>query len=210
MGLNQTTNVEHVYFFVEEPSMEAFLREMLPRILGDVPFAIHAFQCKTELLNRLPDRLRGYANWLPENYRVVVVVDCDNDDCRELKQRLEQCAIKVGLATRSSRKQDHFTVINRIVVEELESWYFGDWQAVHAAYPRVSPTAPPKARDPDSITGGTWEAFQQVLQNAGYFRTGLRKIEAARAIAPHLDPERNRSHSFQVLYQVLLELAGSG
>jgi broad specificity phosphatase PhoE len=154
--------------------------------------------------------LRGYAVWLPENYRVVVVVDRDNDDCRELKQRLEQYALEVGLATRSRRKQQHFTVINRIVVEELESWYFGDWQAVHAAYPRVSPIAPRKAREPDSITGGTWETFQRVLQRAGYFRTGLRKIEAAHAIAPHLDPARNKSHSFQILYQALLELAGSG
>jgi hypothetical protein len=204
--------VEYVYFLVEEPSMEAFLRELLPRTLEDVPFSIHSFQCKDELMGRLPERLRGYAAWLPENYRVVVVVDRDDDDCRELKQQLEQCAIEAGLATRSRRNQEHFTVINRIVVEELESWYFGDWQAVRTAYPRVSSTVTSRAsfRNPDSIAGGTWEAFERVLQGAGYFRTGLRKIEAARAIAPHLDPARNRSHSFQVLRQALLEIASTG
>jgi len=205
-------NVEYVYFLVEEPSMEAFLRELLPRILGDVPFAVHSFQCKHDLLNRLPDRLRGYAAWLPENHRVVVVVDRDADDCRKLKQRLEGCALEVGLATRSHRKQERFIVINRIVVEELESWYFGDWQAVRAAFPRVSPTVTRRApfRDPDAIAGGTWEAFERVLKRAGYFKSGLRKIEAARAIAPHLVPARNRSHSFQVLRQALLELGGTG
>ena len=52
--------------------MEAFLRELLPRLLGDVPFAVHSFQCKRDLLDRLSDRLRGYAAWLPENYRQII------------------------------------------------------------------------------------------------------------------------------------------
>jgi hypothetical protein len=34
-------------------------------------------------------------------------------------------------------------------------------------------------RVPDDIKGGTWEAFQHVLQSSGYFTDGLRKIEAA-------------------------------
>ena len=205
-------NVEHVELLVKEPSTEAFPRELLPRLLGDVPFSIYSFQCKDELLDRLPDRLRGYAAWLPENHRVVVVVDRDDDDCRELKQQLEQFAIAAGLPTRTRRNQDRFVVINRIVVEELEAWYFGDWDAVRSAYPRVPSTVTRRApfRDPDRIAGGTWEAFERELQRVGYFRSGLRKIEVARAIAPHLDPTRNTSHSFQVFRQALLELAGPG
>ncbi len=39
-------------------------------------------------------------------------------------------------------------------------------------------------------------AFERILQKRGYCKTGLRKIEAARAIAAHIDPGRNRSHSF--------------
>jgi len=205
-------SVAHVEFLIEEPSMETFLRALLPRLLGEVSFAIHAFQCKDDLLMRLPSRLQGYAPWLPEDYRIVVVVDRDADDCRELKARLEQHAAAVELPTRTRRRQDCFVVINRIVVEELEAWYFGDWEAVRSAYPRVSATVTRRAsfRDPDGIVGGTWEAFQRVLQRAGYFKAGLRKIEVARAIAPHLDPARNTSHSFQVLREALLELAGPG
>jgi hypothetical protein len=200
--------VIHVEFLVEEPSMEALLRPLLPRLLGAVPFEIRTFQCKNDLLKRLPDRLRGYT-WFPEQYRIVVVVDRDNDDCRALKQDLERHAAQVGLPTRTHPQQGHFTVINRIAIEELEAWYFGDWKAVRAVYPRVSQTVPQRAayRNPDAIAGGTWEAFERVLQQSGYFKGGLQKIKAARSIAPHLDPARNTSHSFQIFRDALLALA---
>ena len=37
--------------------------------------------------------------------------------------------------------------------------------------------------DPDAIKGGTWEAMERELQRAGYFKSGLAKIEAARVIS---------------------------
>ena len=45
-----------------------------------------------------------------------------------------------------------------------------------------------------------------MLQAAGYFKTGLRKIELARTIAEHMDPERNTSRSFQAFRSALLEM----
>jgi hypothetical protein len=192
--------------------MEVFLRGLLPRLLGDLPFDIHPFQDKGDMLSKLSDRLRGYAAWLPETHRLVIIVDRDLDDCQELKRQLETYALDADLATRSHPRGGRFTVINRIAIEELEAWYFGDWQAVRAAYPRVPETVDRRARfrDPDRIQGGTWEAFEQVLQRAGYFKTGLRKREAARAIAPHLDDVHNRSHSFQVFREAVLELRAQG
>jgi hypothetical protein len=94
----------------------------------------------------------------------------------------------------------------------LEAWYFGDWKAVRTAYPGVSSTVPKQARyrDSDAIRGGTWEAFERILQKAGYFQGGLRKIEAARTIAAHMEPSRNSSCSFQVLRSALMEIAGHG
>ena len=93
-----------------------------------------------------------------------------------------------------------YQVVNRIVIEELEAWFFGDWQAVQAAYPRVAGTIPRKAafRDPDAIAGGTWEAIERILKRAGYFKGGLRKLELAREVAQHMEPARNSSHSFRV------------
>ncbi len=188
--------------------MEAALRVLLPRVLGDLSFGVYPYQCKDDLLKRLPKRLQGYSSWLPDDYRVVVVVDCDDDDCRTLKQRLEQMANDAGLRSRSSAAGSSYQVVNRLAIEELEAWYFGDWDAVRAAYPRVPGTIPNRAnyRDPDAIAGGTWEAFERVLKRAGYFQTGLRKIEAARAIAEHWQVEGNRSHSFRVFLDVLQEL----
>ena len=202
--------VTTIDFIIEEPSMEAFLRAVLPKLLGDTHFTIHAFRGKDQLLKRLPSRLNGYAKWISPNYRIVVLVDRDNGDCKQLKAQLEQMALNAGLATRSQPADDQFTVINRIVIEELEAWYFGDWQAVRNAYPRVSPAIPrqQRYRDPDAIQGGTWEQFERVLQRAGYFKNRLRKIEAAQSIGTYIDPEYNRSHSFRCFRDAVRELVG--
>ena len=201
-------STEHIEVLVEEPSMEAALRVLLPRMLGGRSFQVYPHQCKVDLLQRLPERLQGYAKWLPPDWRILVVVDQDNDDCRTLKATLEEMAARAGLTTRSRPLGGRWSLVNRLAMEELEAWYFGDWEAVRVCYPRVSATIREKTRfrDPDAISGGTWEAFQRVLQNAGYFRSGLRKIEAARAVASHMNPERNDSRSFQMLRAALLDM----
>lgn len=192
--------LEKLIVFVEEQSMEAALEALLPRLLGDVEFQILRFQCKDELMLRLPQRLEGYAQWLPESMAILVLVDRDDDDCAVLKQQLENITAEARLVSKTTAGPGkRFQVVNRIAVEELEAWFFGDWAAVQAAYPRVPSTVPQKApfRDPDRITGGTWEALERVMQQAGYFKPRLRKIECARAVAQHMAPPRNRSASFQ-------------
>ena len=188
--------------------MEAALRLLLPKMVGSLSFEVYPYQCKNELLARLPDRLRGYAAWIPDTWRIVVVVDRDDDDCDELKTRLETMATDAGFVTRSKAGSQPYVVVNRLAIEELEAWYFGDWEAVRASYPRVPATIPSQARYrvPDAVAGGTWEAFQRVLQKANYFKMGLAKIEAAKTIAAKMDPARNGSRSFQVLRDALAEM----
>jgi hypothetical protein len=200
--------VEHIEFLVEEQSMETALLELLPKILGDISFSIYPHQCKQELLARLPQRLDGYARWLPENWRLVIIVDRDDDDCRALKTTLETMAATANIISRSRGQGGRYAVVNRLAIEELEAWYFGDWDAVRAGYPKVPESIPRKARyrQPDGILGGTWEALEQVMQRAGYFRSGLRKIEVARVLGAQMDPSRNTSPSFQALRNVLLEM----
>jgi hypothetical protein len=96
-------------------------------------------------------------------------------------------------------------VVNRIVIEELESWFFGDWEAVQHVYPKVPRTIPgnPRYSNPDAVAGGTWEALERILQRAGYFKSGLRKIELARTVSPHMEPSRNTSRSFQVFREAI-------
>ena len=188
--------------------MEAFLRALLPRLLPqDRTFDVRVFQGKRDLLQKLESRLRAYARWLPDECRIVVMVDRDNDDCHALKAQLEKAAGRAGLLTRSRANARPWQLVNRVVIEELEAWYFGDWEAVRIAYPKVSSTIPNKApyRVPDAIAGGTWEAFERILKRHGYFTTGLRKVEAARAIATHIDPKRNCSQSFGLFADVIVE-----
>ena len=201
---------EHLEVLTEELSMEAFLEVLLPRFLPpEITFALHSFQGKSDLLKNLPRRLHAYSRWLPASARIVVVVDRDNGDCGKLKKELEAAATSSGLVTRSNAADRRWRVVNRVVIEELEAWYFGDWAAVCSAYPRTSRNVPAKAayRDPDAIRGGTWEAFERVMQRHGYFKAGLRKVEAARAVARFMDPMRNRSGSFAKFRDAVAEAA---
>ena len=188
--------------------MEVFLQTLLAhKLVGESTFVIHSFQGKNDLLKKLPSRLRGYSYWIPENYRIVVMLDRDDDDCRVLKNQLETIATESGLITRSRADGNPWQVVNRIAIEELEAWYFGDWEAVCKAYPRVKPTVPNRAayRNSDSIQGGTWESFERVMKRYGYFKEGLRKVAAAQAIAIHIDPACSRSTSFKNFYNAIVE-----
>lgn len=202
----------HLEFLVEEPSAEVALANIVPKILGQrVTFRVHAYQGKQDLLSRLPARLRGYSRSLPTDFRIVVLVDEDRQDCDELKAQMENAARQAGLNTKSQAPRGgQFRVLNRIAIEELEAWFFGDVEALCAAFPRVPPSLGERAkyRDPDAINGGTWEALERVLQKAGHHKGGLAKIAAARAISERMIPERNRSRSFQVFRDGLLEMVG--
>lgn len=191
--------------------MKAFLDVLLPGLLqpSNCTFFVQAFEGKRDLLKKLRPRLRGYEQWLPSDWRLFVMVDQDEGDCRKLKTQLEKAAYESGLVTRTRAAGLPWQVVNRIVIEELEAWYFGGWEAVRAAYPRLKPDTIRRARyrDPDGIQG-TWEAFEQELKRRGYFKDGLRKIEAARAIATHFDPDRNRSPSFRVFLEAVYEAVG--
>jgi len=200
----------HIEFLVEERSCEAALQNILPKVLQrQITFKIHPFRGKPDLLKKLPDRLRGYQVWIPESWRIVVLVDADEGDCYEIKAKLERAAIQARLITKSGASSgSRFQVLNRLAIEELEAWFFGDIQALHTAYPRISLHLENRARyrDPDAIIGGTWEALERELKRVGYFPGGLSKINAAREISRFIIPERNRSRSFQVFRQGLIEM----
>lgn len=198
--------VTHLEILVEEPSAEAALNAFLTRQLTELTFEIHAHNGKHDLLRKLPQRLLGYSKWLADSARIIVLVDRDDDDCELLKEKLDGAARDARLITRSSRRKK-FQVANRIAIEELEAWFFGDWAAVTAAFPRVPRNIPNKAafRNSDAIAGGTWEALERILRSVGYMDGGLRKIETARTIAQFMEPSRNTSQSFHHFWNVLTE-----
>lgn len=199
----------HIEILVEEPSAEAALQNLVPKILGtNVEYNFIVFEGKPDLLASLPRRLKGYRSWIPQDWRIVVVVDADESGCEQLKQRLETEAAQCGFVTPARARSGglaQFEVLIRLPVYELEAWFFGDVPAMVAAYAGVSESLATKRRyrNPDAIPRA-WEALEQVLQNAGHHRNGLAKIRAAREISAHMDPERNRSLSFQMFRSGLL------
>jgi hypothetical protein len=201
----------HLELLVEEPSAAAALQNLVPRMIGkNVTYRLINFQGKQDLLAQLPQRLRGYTHWLPPDWRIVVLIDEDREDCLALKGQLETAARQAGLFTKSSPAPDgHFEVVSRLAIEELEAWFLGDVEAIRQVYPQVPETLASRRpfRNPDAIAGGTFEALERVLQQAGYFKEGLPKIQTAREISQHMDPDRNRSKSFQVFRDCLRGLA---
>lgn len=191
-------------FFLEEQSAAEFINSLLPRILPNANYEIHSFDGKQDLLKKLPDRLKAYSSWESRDHMLVVLVDRDDDDCHALKGQLEDFAAKAGLKT-LSRSPCRFHVINRIAIEELEAWFFGDVEALHQAYPRIPESLGMKApfRDPDAIKGGTSKRLEKLLKDTGYHPGGLEKIRAAQEISKFMDPDRNRSKSFQVFRDAL-------
>jgi hypothetical protein len=201
----------HVEVLVEEASTEAALSFLLPRILPEnTTWVVHPHRGKNDLLNKLPSRLRGYSRFLPPDWRLLVLIDEDRQDCRVLKERLNRRARDAGLRLARGSGGEPIQVLNRIAVEELEAWFIGDVDAIRAAYPGVPATLANRApyRDPDAVAGGTWEALERILKQAGHHGSGLRKVEAARAIAAHMDPARNRSRSFGHFRDGLLRVVG--
>ena len=201
----------HVEFFLEEPSTQETLKAILPKILSnDVTFDFLVFEGKDDLLNNLSARLMGY-QWIPDDWRIFVLIDEDRQNCHELKATLERAAYEAGFVTKSNAAlNESFQVVNRLAIEELEAWFFGDVEAMHAAYPRIPINLQSKARyrNPDAIRGGTYEALEHLLIQSNYYQERVHKPTVAQNIAQHMEPSRNRSKSFQVFVEGLKACVG--
>ena len=194
-----------IEFLVEEPSAEEALKHLLPRLIKQrAQWKLINLGSKYKLLKALPQRLAAYRQRIAagENLRVVVLVDRDNDDCAALKRQLEDTARRSSLATKSAPGiHGQFYVVNRIVIEELESWFIGDPAALRQAFTSL-PRIDEKSgifRTPDN--GGSWEALHRFLKRHGIYKSSYPKIDAAQRIAPNLDLQANRSPSFRIFVQ---------
>lgn len=193
----------HLVILVEDRSTEAALSTLVPKIVPGCTFQLHPHQGKSDLIGRLPAKLKGYAKSLPKDWRIIVVIDQDRSDCVALKKQILAMGERAKLPS---------SLLCRIAVEELEAWFLGDPAAIATAYPGVRRDfgAKKRFRDPDAIQGGTWEALEYLLKEAGHFPSGLTKIAAARTIAAHMTVDANVSRSFQVFREGLRRLMAEG
>lgn len=212
----------HIEILVEDSSGEKLLEAVLPKLLGEQgklhSWRVHAYKgigripknlnmggdpAKRILLDQLPKLLRGYGK-TPGIDAVVVVLDCDRRDCVDFLGDLKALAAGCNPAPHT---------LFRIAIEEMEAWYFGDQQALTAAYPKAKSEVLKRYRQ-DSVCG-TWELLADAIypggsaaiKKAGWPLPGQVKHEWAEKIGPLLEPVRNVSPSFGKLCDGLRRLA---
>jgi len=202
-----------LHILVEGPSEEAFLSEWLPRMLPSHPFLIIPHQGKGRLsaepatrpdpkkrglLDQLPAKLRAYGKSLnSDTDRVVVLVDLDDQNCRDLKNRLNAA---LNLCDPKP------IVLFRIAIEEAEAFFLGDSRAIKKAFPQAR-VGKIKNYQQDSICG-TWEFLRGVIGDASED-----KVAWAQAIGQHLTTQwtgrkANKSPSFRIFCRGLLNICG--
>jgi len=169
-----------IVFLLEEPSMQALLEGLLPRLFPQLRFLCVPHDGKTDLESSIRDTLR---RWKTPGDRFVILRDSDEADCIAVKERIQQLC-------KDGRRED--TLI-RIVCQELESWYLGDPKAMAAAFRNdglLGIGNRPRYRRPDDISKPSIHVER--------FVGGHGKIASARRMAQHMTREDNRSHSFSM------------
>lgn len=166
-------------FMLEEASMKELLDIILPRILPEnVQYITIKHEGKSDLKKSLPKKLKA---WRENNVAFIVLHDQDANDCKKLKQELHKLCEGYG---------KRFLI--RIPCRELEAWYWGDLDAVSAAY-GVDLTHLKRRkqyREPDRIENPKRELKKHIPE--------LTQIEGARRIAPYMSVDGNSSYSFGV------------
>ncbi|MGB5686768.1 MAG: DUF4276 family protein [Candidatus Electrothrix sp.] len=180
-------------FFLEEPSAQEMLTGILPQILPEhiVPRFI-VFEGKQDLEKQLVRKLRL---WKQPDSRFIVLRDQDAGDCRQIKQNL----------VKKCQEAERPDAIVRIACHELESFYLGDLQAVEKAL-KMSGLAKRqnqrKFRQPDNLPNPARELTMLTKKN-------YQKIAGSRAIGKYLNPEDNKSNSFNVLIKAVRDIVSS-
>lgn len=129
------------------------------------------------LFDQLPAKLRGFGKYMNEDSIVLVLADVDQDDCVALLQELSDMLAQ--LPSRPPR------VLFRLAIEETESWFLADTEAIRAAYPKAK-LAGIHDLAPDARVGA-WEKLAVCLDMKPDSVSGADKFRWAENIAPHLN-----------------------
>ncbi len=173
-----------IEILTEEPSMENFLRQLLPILLPeeyqlDINCFIHPHEGKSHLRKSIPRKLQAYSRYR-NPVRVLIIQDQDSSDCVTLKNEL--LSLCQSIVT--------IPIVVRIACRELENWYLGDLKAIEKLYPETKATrfvGKAKFRNPDLVFGSN--ELELLTPN-------FTKSHASREIVKFMDIQTNRSKSF--------------
>lgn len=181
--------------FVEEASARIVVEALLQRLLPDGSCIVVPHDGKGDLVKSYPRKIGAWE--YPKSVPFIVLHDNDGGDCAILKKRLTHLV--------PPRKKSRTRI--RIVMQSLEAWYLGDFEALAAAG-LIKPekakqlNGNAKFRNPDRVTNAK-EEFFRLHDESG-------QMAVARLIAPHLNFDRNRSHSFKIFVQTVRDLTSLG
>ncbi len=151
------------------------------------------------LLDRLPATLKGFGKSLPKDAVVLVVVDADDQPFDSLLAQLDEMLAALPIKP---------NVMFRLAIEETESWFIADLEAVHKAFPGKLKKNVLKNIPPDAVIGA-WEKLAVALGFDPKMVAGPTKFEWAKRIAPHLNLENPNSPSFRKLIEGIAILVDS-
>jgi hypothetical protein len=172
-----------IEILTEEPSMELFLRGILPNVLPedykiDVNCFIRAHRGKSDLKKSIPKKMRAYPHF-GYPVKVLIIHDQDSNDCMMLKEELIALC---GITT--------IPYIVRIACRELENWYLGQLTAIEKVFPETKASAfihKKKYRNPDLLQGA--DELNRMTKS-------FSKMQTAREISQHIEIDNNTSSSF--------------
>lgn len=201
----------HIEVLVEDSSGGKLIELLLPQVIGAYgephTWRVHDYSgigrlpkkqsvadlsSRKTLLDRLPGILRAHGKTQGID-AVVVVLDSDRQDCRELLAELHTLLASCDPAPNT---------LFRLAIEEMEAWLLGDGKALLKAYPKARREV--LSRYVQDSVCGTWEVLADAIfpggsaaiQKAGWPLPGQVKHEWVEQIGPHLDIELNASPSF--------------
>lgn len=207
---------KYIEILIEDKSGEILVRQIMDKycaVKNDIEYRINSFkgigkipnklnnlsQIKSQrLLNDLPMYLKGMDSSLknmPYRKAIFVILDNDNENCTELKEKLVNMYRSLGITVQ---------VFFCIAIEEMESWLLGDKEALLKAYPDARKQFLQKYVQ-DSIVG-TWETLADIVYKGGlkalrrnassYYEIGKFKCECADHVGQYLNINNNESPSF--------------
>ncbi|HHB93366.1 MAG TPA: DUF4276 family protein [Thioploca sp.] len=189
-----------IFFLVEDYSTRNFLEGILPRLgLTQDSFTIKHHRGKEDLIFNLNKVIPSLSK---QAQQIIVILDKDRQDCVKLKNKLQEKMVNCACEYKI-----------RIACYELEAWFLGDMNAISKCSPRFKADyfrGKEKYRDIDNFSGKPSTEIATIVPD--WKQNYMSKPKFAKTIAPFMSlesrnsPQANRSHSFHVFLDTLIDI----
>lgn len=152
------------------------------------------------LLDQLPAKLQGFGKSLLPGSLVLVVLDVDDQPCAELLRSLNEMLETLPV------KPD---VLFRLAIEETESWFIADFNALQYAFPGQVKRAALRGIQADQIVGA-WEKLATALGIEPNQVSPATKFAWSTRISPYLNLDDPPSPSLKRLISGLIRVLPDG